>query len=155
MIGEKNNQKIFYKIDEVGKNVKLSSKSRYMNLQLDSIKQKWVMILVRFKDVMWNSKLCFYSETGFLIENEKLSSNEGGYVVLVTVFKDQKLVNQEYSFNENELLLSKKYFYNQTQGSNKEYHFRASGTIHSFGYGAMYHRNPITGHTINQFANSE
>ena len=155
MIGDNKNRKIFYEIDKVGKNVKLANKSRYLNLQLESVKQKWVMILVRFKDVMWNSKLCFFSETGLLIENEQLSSNEGGYVVLATICKDRKLINQEKSFNKNELLLSKRFYYNQTQGSNKEYHFRTSGTIHSFGYGAMYHRNQVTGHTFDRFATSE
>ena len=59
-IGDNKNRKIFYEIDQIGKNVKLANRSRYMNLQLESVKQKWVMILVRFKDVMWNSKLCFF-----------------------------------------------------------------------------------------------
>lgn len=154
-IGDNKFRKIFYEIDEVGKNVKFSKRSKYMNLQLESVRQKWVMILVRFKDVMFNSKLCFFSESGLLIENENLSSNEGGYVVLAAIYKDQKLVNQKNSFDDNELLLSKRFFYNQTQGSNKEYHFRTSGTIHSFGYGAMYHRNPVTGHSIDKFSTSE
>ena len=79
---------------------KFQNKSRYLNLQLESVKQKWVMILVRFKDVMWNSKLCFISESGFLIENENVSSNDCGHVVLAAIYKDLKLVNEKLLHRE-------------------------------------------------------
>ena len=47
------------------------------------------------------------------------------------------------------------FFYNQSQNNKKEYHYNTSGTIHSFGYGAMYHPHPITRHTIDKFATSK
>ena len=43
----------------------------------------------------------FFSESGLIIESDKLGSNEDGYVVLATIYKDQKIVNQENSFKEN------------------------------------------------------
>ena len=48
-----------------------------------------------------------------------------------------------------------KIFYNQSQNNKKEYHYNTSGTIHSFGYSAIYHQHPITWHTIDKFATSK
>ena len=81
--------------------------------------------------------------------------NDGGYIVLATIYKDLKLANEKNCLTKNELSLAQRFFYNQTQGSNKEYHLKTSRTIHSFGYGTMYHQNPVTGHTIDQFASSK
>ena len=47
------------------------------------------MILVRYKEVMSNPKLCFFTESGDLIEEENLCLKEEGYIVLVTIYRDK------------------------------------------------------------------
>ena len=148
-------RKIYYDIDRIGKNVQVSNKGKYLNLQLENTKHHWVMIVVKYKDIMTNPKLCFITESGFIIEEEKILSNDDGYVILAAIHRDVKLSDKKYTFSETELGLANKFFYNQTKGNQKDYHYQTSGTIHSFGYGAMYHTNHITGHTISKFATSK
>ena len=126
-----------------------------MNLNIGRTKQNWIMILVKFKDIMCNSKLCFFSETGILIDENKLSSNNEGYIVLATIQSDSKLLQRHDSFSSQELALAKKYLYNQSSKSKKEYHFKTSGTIHSFGYGAIYLQHPVTKYSVDRFASSK
>ena len=148
-------RKIYYDVDSVGKNIEVSKKAKYINLHLESTKQHWVMIVVRFKDVMANQKLYFFTESGLMIEEDNISSNDEGYVVLAAIYRDLKLSDPKYAFSDSELSLANKFFYNQIKGNQKDYHFKTSGIIHSFGYGAMYHTNPQTGHTISKFATSK
>ena len=49
-----------------------------MILNIERTKQNWIIILVKFKDVMYNSKLCFFSETDVLIDENNLWSNNEG-----------------------------------------------------------------------------
>ena len=55
-----NGRKIFYDVDLIGKNFNYFINKNYMNLNIERIKQNWIMILVKFKDVMYNSKLFFF-----------------------------------------------------------------------------------------------
>ena len=41
-----------------------------MNLHLENTKQIWIVILVKFKEVMLNSKLCFFAQTGSLVDQK-------------------------------------------------------------------------------------
>ena len=113
------------------------------------------MIVVRYKDVMSNQKLCFYSKSGIIIEENKISSKDQDYVVLAAIYRDLKLSDPNYSFSDAELSLANKFFYNQIKGNQEDYHFKMSGIIHSFRYGAMYHANAQTGHTIGKFSTSK
>ena len=113
------------------------------------------MILIKFKEVMGNSKLCFFSETGVLIDGNNLWSNNEGYIVLATVQSDSRMLQRHDSFSESELSLAKKYLFNQSSKSKKDYHFKTTGTIHSFGYGAMYSLHPVTKYSVDKFSNSK
>ena len=122
-----------------------------MNLQLENTEQRWIIILVRFKKVMYNKKICFFTESVKLINENNLCKNNERYIVLGTVSCDMKLMDKHQSFSSEELVLTKKFLYNQSNSNKKDCHFNTSGTIHSFGYGPMYHQNPITKHTIDKF----
>ena len=69
-----------------------------MNLNIERTKQNWIMILVKFKDVMYNSKLCFFLETGVLIDENNLRSNNEGYIVLATVQTDSRMIQRHDFF---------------------------------------------------------
>ena len=59
------NRKIFYDIDFIGENIKYCTMKKYLNLQLENTSQKWILILVKFKEVMFNRKLSFFTESFF------------------------------------------------------------------------------------------
>ena len=61
-------------------NIKYTLKRNFFNLQLENTKQKWVMILIRFSDIMFNLELSFFSESGFSIQEDDISKNSKGYV---------------------------------------------------------------------------
>ena len=149
------NRKIYYDIDYVGENVRYCRKKKYLNLQLENIKQKWILILIKFKDIMYNPKLSFFTENVFFIQDERLAENEKGYVVLAAVKHDNKFITNGESFSYSEILLAKKFLYNQSNGNKKNCHFDTSGTIHSFGYGLMYHQDPLTRHSFAKFSTSK
>ena len=119
------------------------------------MKQQWIMLLVQFKDIMYNPKLYFFSETGVLLDENNLALNNEGYVVLATIQQDSRLLQPHSPFSTEELLIANKFLYNQIGNGKKEYHFRTSGTIHSFGYGAMYSQHPITKYSVDKFATSK
>ena len=154
-IGSSTNRQIYYDIDVIGKNIKYVKKKNYLNLHIDNMKQKWVMILVKFKDIMYNNRLCFFSEIGVLLDEKNLALNKEGYVVLATIQHDSRLLQGHLPFSAEELNLAKNFLYNQVSSSNKEYHFRTSGTIHSFGYGAKYTQHPTTKYSVDKFATSK
>ena len=81
--------------------------------------------------------------------------NKEGYVVLATIQHDSRLLHEHLPFSTEELNLATKFLYNQVSNSNKEYHFRTSGTIHSFGYGAKYTQHPTTKYSVDKFATSK
>ena len=76
--GSSNERKIFYDVDLIGKNINYNTNKNNMILNIERTKQNWIIILVKFKDVMYNSKLCFFSETDVLIDENNLWSNNEG-----------------------------------------------------------------------------
>ena len=70
-----------------------------------------------------------------------------------TIYRDKKLVKGHEPFSVSELSMAKKITIKAK--ATKRSTNNTSGTIHSFGYGAMYHPHPITGHTIDKFAMSK
>ena len=56
---EKRNRKIFYEIDFIGENIKYSTTRKYLNFHLENTEQKWILILVKFEEIMYNPKLGF------------------------------------------------------------------------------------------------
>ena len=90
--GRLKDRKIFYEVDSIGENIRYTNRGKYMNLLLENTKQNWVMIFVRYKEVMSNPKLYFFTESGDLIEEENLCLKEEGYVVLATIYRDKKLI---------------------------------------------------------------
>ena len=76
-------------------------------------------------------------------------------MVLAKIKFDSKFTEGQKSFSTKEIFLAKKFFYNQSDGNKKDYHFETSGAIHSFGYGQMYHPDPVTKHSFGMFATSE
>ena len=56
-----------------------------MNLSLHNTKLRWIMIVVRFEDIMRQPNLSFFTETGQLINGKDLHLNTNGYVVLGTI----------------------------------------------------------------------
>ena len=153
--GKLKNRLIHYEIDYIGRNVMYKTKNKYLNIQLENTKQKWVLILVKFKEVRFNPKLCFITESGDLIPQEQIANYNDGYVVLAAINHDTKLTTDHESFSDEELSLAKKFFYNQSNNSKKEYHYNTTGTIHSFGYGPMYHQDPLTKYSVAKFATSK
>ena len=153
--GNLKDRQIHYEIEYIGPNVVYKANRNYLNLQLENTKQKWVLLLVKFEEVMLNPKLCFFTETGHLIPQEDISKNLDGYVVLAAINHDTKLVDDHDPFSEEEVLMAKNFFYNQSSKSKKEYHYNTTGTIHSFGYGPMYHQDPVTKYTVAKFAKSK
>ena len=110
------------------------------------------MILVKFEEVRFNRKLCFITESGHLIQKEELSKNSDGYVVLAAINHDGKLTLDHDPFSDKKISLARKFFYNQSNSSKKEYHYNTTGTIHSFVYGPMYHQDPVTKRTVAKFS---
>ena len=111
--------------------------------------------MVKFEEVRFNSKLCFITESGRLIAQEEIAKSSEGYVVLAAINHDSKLSASHEHFSDEEISLAKKFFYNQSHNSKKEYHYNTTGTIHSFGYGPMYRQDPVTKHSVARFANSK
>ena len=68
---------------------------------------------------------------------------------------DKKLIKDQDSFSNDEILMAQKNFYNQSSSKKKDYHFNTSSTIHTFGYRPMYHQDPITKHSFTKFSNSK
>ena len=51
---DKSNRKVFYDVDFIGENVKYVSTQKFINFQMENTKQKWILNLVKFKDIMFN-----------------------------------------------------------------------------------------------------
>ena len=68
------------------------------------------MILVRYKEVMSNPKLCFFTASGDMIEEKNLCLKEEGYIVLGTIYRDKKMVKCHKPFLANELSMAKQNF---------------------------------------------
>ena len=153
--GNLKDRQIHYEISYIGHNIIYKTKKNYLNIQLENTKQKWLLILAKFEEVRFNPKLCFITESGHLISQDELTKNSEGYVVLAAINHDAKLTADHDPFSDDEISLAKKFFYNQSHSSKKEYHFNTTGTIHSFGYGPVYRQDPTTKHSVARFATSK
>ena len=103
---------------------------------------------------MFNPKLSFFTESGFLIQDQEIKENNNGYVVLATINHNTKLPIEYDSFSDEEKILAQFFFYNQSKKSKNDYHYNTTGRIHSFGYGRMYHQVPVTKHSFVKFVTS-
>ena len=148
-------RKVFYEIESIGGNISLHEKKKYMNLRLHNTKLRWIMIVVRFEDVMSHQNLNFFTETGQLINENDLHLNKRGFVVLGTIQIEESFEKMPNLISGEDLKLAKKYCYNQTKNNSADYHFGTTGSIFSFGYGPRYKKNPLTQHSIDKFANSK
>ena len=126
-----------------------------MNLCLHNTKLRWIMIVVRFEDVMRHPNLNFFTETGQLIDEKYLHLNSKGFVVLRTIQIEEHFEKMPDLISQEHLKIAKKYFYNQTKNNSADYHFSTTGSIFSFRYGPGYYKNPVTQHSIDRYANSE
>ena len=99
---------IQYEIEYIEPNIMYKANKNYLSLQLENTKQKWVLLLVKFEEVMSNSKLCFFIESGHLIQREDITKNLDGYVVLAAINHDTKIVNDHEPFSEEEVSMAKK-----------------------------------------------
>ena len=106
---DKKNRKIFYVIEEIGENVKLTRKKKYYNLNIDGTANKKIILVVRYSDVMRNKKLSFFTETGKMIGDEKRTDKHEGYVILATIQSEQSLRDLPQQFSTNDLNLAKTY----------------------------------------------
>ena len=59
-IMEGNRRKIYYDIDKIGRNIGHHDVDRFMNLVLETTTLQWILILIRFKEVMNNPNLSFF-----------------------------------------------------------------------------------------------
>ena len=63
---------------------------------------------------MYNSKLSFFTERGFLIQDQQIADNNNGYVVMATINHDTKLKTDSDPFSEEEkIFVAEKFFHNQ------------------------------------------
>ena len=56
-----------------------------MNLSSHNTKLRWIMIVVKFKDVMRHPNLNFFTEIGQIIDGNDILLNTKGYAVLGTI----------------------------------------------------------------------
>ena len=127
--GNLKDRQIHYEISYIGRNIIYKAKKNYINIQLENINQKWLLILAKFEEVRFNPKLCFITESGHLISQNELTKNRDGYVVLAAINYDSKLTDDHVAFTDAEISAAKKFFYNQRNSSKKEYHFNTTGTM--------------------------
>ena len=148
-------QKIFYKVNEIGENIKLNIKKNFIKLNIEGTKNNKIFIVVKYEELMNIDRISFFTETGNVIESGNKTSNKKGYVILAAVQSEQVIRKSNINFTVDEVSLAKKYLRNQTQSSNKEYHFGTTGNIFGFGYGPVYSSNSETQYTIDRFAKSK
>ena len=59
-------QKIFYKVNKIGKNIKLNVKKKFMKLNVEGTKNN--KIFIKYEEVMNTDCISFFTETGNVIE---------------------------------------------------------------------------------------
>ena len=124
-------------------------------MNLNNTTLRWIMIVVRFKDIMRHPNLIFFMETGMFLEEKNILLNNKGYVVLGTIeFEEHFEKNAKFDI-PGTFETVKKYLCNQTKNNSAECHFGTTGSIFSFGYGSRYSKNPATQQSIDRFANIE
>ena len=142
-------------MNEIGENIKLNIKKNFIKLNIEGTKNNKIFIVVKYEELMNIDRISFFTETGNVIESGNKTSNKKGYVILAAVQSEQVIRKSNINFTVDEVSLAKKYLRNQTQSSNKEYHFGTTGNIFGFGYGPVYSSNSETQYTIDRFAKSK
>ena len=123
-----------------------------VNLNLDKTNCHYILIVIKFKELVGVSNLTFITDTGNCIQEQDLHLNINGYVVLTTIQLESSIKNMDNLLSSEEEKLCHQYFYNQTKNGTKDYHFRTTGSVFSFGYGPQYSLSPKTKHSINRFS---
>ena len=59
-------QKIFYKVNKIGENIKLNVKKKFMKLNVEGTKNN--KIFIKYEEVMNTDCISFFTETGNVIE---------------------------------------------------------------------------------------
>ena len=138
-----------------GENVKCNAKKKLLKLYVEESKSNNIFIVVKYKELMNIDQLSFITEGGNVIDSVNRTTNKKGYVILAAVQSDQAIRKFEIKFSVDDVSLVKKFLRNQTQSSNKEYHFGTTGNSYGFGYGPVYSSNSETQYTIYRFAKSK
>ena len=154
-LNDKKNRKIYYDVEKYGKNIKVTSKKNYMNINLDGTKNNKILLIVRLRDVIDIQKICFFTETGDLVGPLNGEKSKDCYVILAMLQSEEALRDLDEQVTDNDVILAKKYLRNQVVGTEKKYHYGTTGTIHGFGFGPVYKSNEDTKHSIEMFAKSE
>ena len=81
-----------------------------MNLYLHNTKLRWIMIVVRFEDVMRHPNLNFFTETGQLIDEKDLHLNTKGFVVLGTIQIEEHFEKMPNLISQEDLKIAKNIF---------------------------------------------
>ena len=149
------NRQIIYEIESWGANVRFNEKNNNYTLNVEGTKNNKVFLLVRYKDVMADPKLSFFTETGGVVDSETNMDRTKGYVLLATIQSEPVLRQHNTMICHDDILIAKKFLRNQTQTSKKDYHYGTTGHIYGFGYGPVYSSNPTTKHTVEKFAKSK
>ena len=81
-----------------------------MNLYLHNTKLRWIMIVVRFEDVVRHPNLIFFTERGQLIVEKDLHLNTKGFAVLGTIQIFEHFEKMPNLISQEALKIAKKYF---------------------------------------------
>ena len=134
----------------------MNRKKNLLKLNVEGCKNNKIFVVVKYKDLMKIDRVSFISEMGkVLIDSANKTTNKKSYVILAAIQLEQAICRSDIKFTVDDVSLTKKYLRNQTQRSNKEYHFGTTGNIFGFGYGAVYSSNYETQYNIGRFAKSK
>ena len=148
-------QKVYYKIDQIGTNVKLFEKSNVKILNPSTTSLNTIYFIVRLSDLSELNNLQFHTELGHMIQKFKLNMYQDKcYVILSIIQMDKDIQHSGHLILEDDIPLMKKFFINQIAVKKGNYHFNTSGTIYGLGYGPKSNHNEY-GHSVSRFANSK
>ena len=113
------NRQIIYEIESWGANVRFNEKNNNYTLNVEGTKNNKVFLLVRYKDVMADPKLSFFTETGGVVDSETNMDRTKGYVLLATIQSEPVLRQHNTMICHDDILIAKKFLRNQTQTSKR------------------------------------
>ena len=149
------NRKVYYQIDQIGKNVNFFEKDCVKVLNPSTTSLNTIYFVVRLSDLAELNNLQFHTELGHMIQKLNLKVHRDKCYVVLSIIQIDK--DTQYSGDlivEDDIDLMKKYFINQIAIKKGNYHFNTSGTIYGLGYGPKSNRNEY-GHSVCRFANSK
>ena len=145
-------RKINYKVEKIGRNVKIRSKNpRYKNVLIDQIAGRRLYVIVNVKLVNNMSGLIFFDEFGTRLETEKITKMKKAFVLLAMVEYSDKISKSGISIGTEDIELGNKLWVNQIK-TDRTFHFDTSGKIFGIGYGPKYSIDVKTNLLIKQFA---